>query len=327
MTIARSRDADYLALDLERDASVKAWVAPDEGGKCPVSGTLRLHDEEGSVLAEGAAVASGLDCGLVDPAAAEGVRDLPTGRHFVSFTHDGSDFDLAITYVLRIVLLPTPAEGEPCSESAGLLPCARGLACGVDDSICRTAACGDGVTTVEVGEECDDGATEPGDGCAPDCRWEVFSELEPNDSAATAERPGEARCRWAGALKDSSDRDWYEVRSEAPFVAHARLTEAEGSCTEVLSPVVLTLLDGTGRFVELAGESEDDAPCPLIAPRSRTSRDAASLLPAGTYFLRVSSVPGWFEGDPLPYTLSWRGGTCRGVGEPLPYKGGAFGDL
>ena len=35
-----------------------------------------------------------------------------------------------------------------------------------------SAYCGDGITDVEFGEECDDGNTEPDDGCSPMCETE-----------------------------------------------------------------------------------------------------------------------------------------------------------
>lgn len=36
--------------------------------------------------------------------------------------------------------------------------------------MCTAPRCGDGVVQAERGEECDDGATAPGDGCTPNCR-------------------------------------------------------------------------------------------------------------------------------------------------------------
>ena len=35
----------------------------------------------------------------------------------------------------------------------------------------REGACGDGA--VQLGEQCDDGNTAAGDGCADDCSWEA----------------------------------------------------------------------------------------------------------------------------------------------------------
>lgn len=73
------------------------------------------------------------------------------------------------------------APDEWCSVAAGgCVPrpgaegCARLEDCGPDevciDGACSASRCGDGVLDVRRDEECDDGGTEPGDGCDEACR-------------------------------------------------------------------------------------------------------------------------------------------------------------
>ena len=42
-------------------------------------------------------------------------------------------------------------------------------------------SCGDGVLTVVAGEQCDDGNTNPNDGCSATCQIEGTNEVEPNE--------------------------------------------------------------------------------------------------------------------------------------------------
>jgi cysteine-rich repeat protein len=316
-TVARSRDADFFALDLDQTASVKAWVARDDEGACPVGGTLRLHD------AESTEIASASDCDAVDPISEEAVRDLIAGRYFVSFTHDGGGFDPEVPYVVRVELGPTPVEGEPCSDARDRLPCVAGLACSAASGACLQPTCGDGVTTIEAGEQCDDGGQEPGDGCGAECKWESFEEAEPNGSAEEASQPTVGHCRWTGVVDGYGDHDWYEVSSDVAFAAHVKLSAPDGSCSTAYSRVAVDVMDASGLFAELSATWRNDYAagpiCPLIAPASEESRGTASLLPAGTYFVRVR-VPWDAETTmpPLPYEVWWRGGACRDIGGPLP---------
>ncbi len=55
--------------------------------------------------------------------------------------------------------------GRPCGSGQGL--CA--------DGVCTIRACGDGYLDVDLGEECDDGNTTPGDGCEPSCSYTCAS--------------------------------------------------------------------------------------------------------------------------------------------------------
>ncbi len=66
-----------------------------------------------------------------------------------------------------------PLCGEECDPPDG-------LTC---DFTCQTVVCGNGI--VQSGEECDDGAVEPGDGCGPDCKLEEKLCI-PGDNPAVA---------------------------------------------------------------------------------------------------------------------------------------------
>jgi cysteine-rich repeat protein len=47
-----------------------------------------------------------------------------------------------------------------------------------NDSDCASGFCGDGVVDSDLGEECDDGNTVPGDGCSPACTLEICDPLQ-----------------------------------------------------------------------------------------------------------------------------------------------------
>jgi cysteine-rich repeat protein len=65
-------------------------------------------------------------------------------------------------------------------------PLEEGAACG-SDLACRAGSCAlltFGDTTVDAGEDCDDGNTAPGDGCENDCRFTCAADAECQDGTA-----------------------------------------------------------------------------------------------------------------------------------------------
>ncbi len=78
----------------------------------------------------------------------------------------------------------TDVAGATCTSIGlgfvgGTLGC-DAAACTFDTTACVAPGCGNAV--LELGEQCDDGGVEPGDGCDADCMIEgVISELEPNE--------------------------------------------------------------------------------------------------------------------------------------------------
>lgn len=81
----------------------------------------------------------------------------------------------ARTYELELQLHPWAREGEECAEADPARTCRPPQICRVEDdaSRCRAMTCGDGIVEGDLfaglGEECDDGNAESGDGCSEAC--------------------------------------------------------------------------------------------------------------------------------------------------------------
>lgn len=78
------------------------------------------------------------------------------------------------------------------------------------DLKCGGGACGDGV--LNVGEECDDGNTAPGDGCSPTCRREVCGNgvLDPGEECDDGNTVSGDGCSATCKLETSGcQADWY----------------------------------------------------------------------------------------------------------------------
>jgi cysteine-rich repeat protein len=75
-----------------------------------------------------------------------------------------------------------PCSGDPnnsrCNSQGVCVPCQANTDCSLVSGgrnlciggRCAAPTCGDGIVQPDVGEECDDGGTAPGDGCTPNCR-------------------------------------------------------------------------------------------------------------------------------------------------------------
>jgi cysteine-rich repeat protein len=139
--------------------------------------------------------------------------------------------------------------------------------------------CGDDI--VNGNEECDDGNTDNGDGCASDCRVES-SEVEPNNTAAEASpfTPNP----YYSAKVDSGDIDFvsFSVTTPNASIIVKTLDIGNGACAkgEIDSFVEIIAADGTTVVV-----SDDDA------GEGYCSRAIAPLLPVGNYFVRIAAAP------------------------------------
>ncbi|MBN2197524.1 MAG: hypothetical protein JW751_32395 [Polyangiaceae bacterium] len=137
----------------------------------------------------------------------------------------------------------------------------------------RTIACGDGA--LDLGEECDDGGEEPGDGCADDCAVES-SEGRQNDTAHQADT---LETPYYGRIAPGGDEDW--IRVDVPDGGTV-LAETRGFLADDCEAGRLDT------FLELYDEED---PATLVEENDDVDTTCAVLeatgLAAGTYLLRV----------------------------------------
>lgn len=154
-------------------------------------------------------------------------------------------------------------------------------------------ACGDGVADAE--EDCDDGNSQPGDGCSSTCAREDSDETEPNGEALVADP---LRASTTRGFLQSDEEDWFtfDVGPGAAGTWSFLISDIDGlGCSADLR---LALVEASGR--ERATDDGGGAGCPAL-------RGAATYLEAGTWYLRLT--PG--SGRSLPpfgaYRLSSAG--------------------
>jgi len=190
--------------------------------------------------------------------------------------------------------------------------CGAGLTCSA--GVCTPvvmAVCGDSQLTGS--EACDDGNTQPNDGCGSSCQaesgWRCESapsrcyrqEIEPNDTAANATTVQPLSSVWIrGASTPSGDVDVYQIT--LPAVADLRITTFDGSYAGTAPG---TCANGIDTLLELRNEagtvleSDDDSGVDFCSAISEVDT-GAQRLPAGKYFISVKSL----DGSAIPaYTL------------------------
>ena len=131
----------------------------------------------GRICARGRCQASSCGDGYLDPASTEECDDGNTTAF------DGCEPDCTFTCEVDANCGDdNPCNGtESCNTSAHLCTAGTDLADGTEctspaqtDGVCRAGECaprGCGNGVVESGEDCEDGNTDPGDGCENDCSW------------------------------------------------------------------------------------------------------------------------------------------------------------
>jgi len=176
----------------------------------------------------------------------------------------------------------------------------KGAGGGMYDLLAMHPTCGN--IAAEHSEGCDDGNTDPGDGCDKGCRFELADgvvEHEPNDDFTGANRmplvggSGSA----TGLLEGRCDPDFYAVRVSEGGSVTAHMTNTAGTACSLASPVsVLELVGADGVNAIGAGVNPAGSGCPSIDGDAFTTG-----LPAGIYYIRITSpdVDTW-----LPYKLS-----------------------
>jgi cysteine-rich repeat protein len=140
----------------------------------------------------------------------------------------------------------------------------------------RTPGCGDGVR--DDGEQCDDGNTQPGDGCVA-CQV-TSSEGADNDAVGGADE-FPAKSDYFGLIDPKDDVDVVAVETTAPVsrLAVSTFDFGDGACEDGKLDSVLELLDGEGSVLASADDTSSN----------RCAKLVTGPLSPGLHFLRVSA--------------------------------------
>jgi len=264
-------DVDHYAVTVPAGASLRVETfditgAPD----CNVTDTvMQLLDTDGTTV-----LASDDDggvnwCSRIEPAIHPGAAGLAGGTYFVRVV-EWSDFgdgpgDQAAPYrVVITVLVPT---------------------------------CGDGV--VELGEECDDGNTTPGDGCDASCLIESVPEVEPNDASAMANGPFTSMVAiYPAAIGTVDDHDWYTVTVPGPSsTIDATIVDGLDHCGPTGTIDSELEIYDTDGVTSLAFNADINPVTNYCSAISLTG------LAAGTYYIRTAALFFWCSGCTYRYRL------------------------
>jgi len=170
----------------------------------------------------------------------------------------------------------------------------------------RQQACGDGAR--DVGEVCDDGNANNGDGCNSDCALES-SESEQNGTRGAADTFNFTP--WFAEIGTAGDVDFYRIKltatSSTLVVSTGNL--GDGACGLNLMDTQVDIFDTNARNNVLLATDDDggDGKC---------ARAVVSGLGPGTYFARVRAAAGANPAT-FPYRLDVSVGIC-GDGEVSP---------
>lgn len=236
--IRGTTDRDWFRFDVPtgRHQTVRFAVTTGGPGVCTNDTRIYLYDSSGSrVLIQDDS--DGVNsCSLIDPRTDSAARGLAPGRYYLAIEEDG-----------RNRLVPSYQ---------------------IDASRTDTQ-CGNRILENSVGEQCDDGNIQSGDGCSATCRLEPVHTFVGVGGQQT------------GALSPAGDSDLYAVTVRAGDNLVAEVSNGSGGCP---GDALLDLIRPDG--ITLAGSDDNDGPG--LCPRVDARRDVfARALAAGTYFLRV----------------------------------------
>lgn len=145
--------------------------------------------------------------------------------------------------------------------------------------------CGDGLTQIAGGEQCDDGNNTNGDGCSATCQIETgtyFNEVEPNDTQDT----GNLLDGYDGAVAQiipQSDVDWFTFNVTVPGSSvTAEAGDGFGGCPSGFDSKIY--LYNPSKSLLVSDDDSGTSPCSKIAPAKYAQ---ATNLPVGLYAVKV----------------------------------------
>jgi cysteine-rich repeat protein len=304
--ILPATDVDWYQVQLAAPWDVRVVLTGAGGpGTCTGTPLVRLHAEQGTVLAQ-AAGTTGV-CPRIEPTTTPLVRGLAPGNYRVSVEENGRNAQIA-AYQAHVTLQRcgdrAVTGSETCDDgntgggdgcSAGCLA-EPGWACQGEPSACAVV-CGDGIRLPQ--EVCDDGNTVGADGCSPVCLAEpghVF-EAEPN-TRDQPNGPYPFPVVFHGAITPVGDVDHVVVETTAP--GSLKVETVQSSATSLCPSIdtVVAVYDATGLNRLAMDDSSGEGSCSLLDPAT-TAGVALRNLAAGRYIVAVwdrgsdHAIPGY----------------------------------
>lgn len=158
---------------------------------------------------------------------------------------------------------------------------------GCESDCTVTPNCGD--ASLQTGEECDDGNTNNGDGCDSTCQYEgsLCPETEANNSIATA-NAGPGCTDWMGQVTPVGDVDYFAVEvAVAGSSITAEVVDVNGTGCPSGFDSTLRLFNAAMTELVYDDDGASAGLCSLISPATYS---AAGNLPVGTYYLAVQEL-------------------------------------
>jgi cysteine-rich repeat protein len=229
-------EIDRFEINVTATAYLRAETFAPTVGVCPDADTvIRLTTAAGTSL--GSDDEDGISsCSLIT--ADDGFARLTPGQYFLT-VEDFLNDETITAYVLEVGL--TPAD-----------------------------ICGNGIREPTAGEQCDDGNTAPGDGCAANCL---------NEPDGTVNGPTGNATTFSGAIEAVADNDVYGIVLSQPSLVRIEANDpASATCATAAFTPALTLFSANGSTIE-TDTIDGLGSCSLIGDR---------VLPAGSYTVRIN---------------------------------------
>jgi len=277
ITPANEVDIYAIQLPTTSDLRLETFDATGPSSCEGIDTILTLYDTDGTTQLLRRDQGGVDNCSRIDPelVADRKASHLPAGTYYVAV-----ESYLGQSVIPGYTLLATRTAVCGNGVVEGAEACDSGAGC---TATCdRVPVCGDGF--VDAPEQCDDGGVVEGDGCSATCQLELISEVESNDTAATANGPVTPTALIAASIHPGSDVDYFAVivASVSDVKVETFDGNGPGSCVDV--DTVATLLDVDGSTVLATADDGDLGTCADIEPNVHAG---ARQLQPGTYFLRI----------------------------------------
>jgi len=284
-------DIDWTSFTLTSYADVKFETFDQNGpGTCATIDTLiQLVGPDCSTVL-GSDDEDGIgSCSKIDPATDAFARHLAPGTYHVSVKAFLSTATFAYQLQASLVALCGNGVKEGSEE------CDGGATCGADCTL--LPVCGDGI--VKSPEQCDDGNQVDSDGCSSTCKWELTTEVEPNDTTGEADTNASSNPdllingsrNITAAIGTSGDVDIFKVKVGTPTAVRFEVFDPSGTdcSSSSMSAMTLTLLSGSGTTLYTESSSAGIGVCPALVV----------YLDAGDYYVQASkstsgTIAGYF---------------------------------